>query len=91
MKFLDVIQHTSADYLGLMEDHLEGRRIGFRYIRPFTEKGEIPTLRECGEGLVLLGGGRWGTAGQRDLPAVVASPPLPIRRPAGVVQRSNRR
>jgi GMP synthase-like glutamine amidotransferase len=70
MKFLDVIQHTSADYLGLMEDHLEGRRIGFRYIRPFTEKGEIPTLRECGEGLVLLGGGPWGTAGERDLPTL---------------------
>jgi GMP synthase-like glutamine amidotransferase len=70
MKHLDVIQHTSADYLGLMEDHLEGRRIGFRYIRPFTEKGEIPTLRECGEGLVLLGGGPWGTAGERDLPTL---------------------
>lgn len=70
MKFLDVIQHTSADYLGLMEDHLEGRRIGFRYIRPFTEKGEIPTLRECGEGLILLGGGPWGTAGERDLPTL---------------------
>ena len=27
MNFLHAIQHTSADYLGLMEDHLEGRRI----------------------------------------------------------------
>jgi len=70
MRLLDVIQHTSADYLGLMEDHLEGRRIGFRYIRPFTEKGRIPELRECGEGLVLLGGGPWGTAGSRDLPTL---------------------
>ena len=24
MNSLNVIQHTSADYLGLMEDHLEG-------------------------------------------------------------------
>lgn len=70
MKFLDVIQHTSADYLGLMEDHLEGRRIGFRYVRPFTEKGQVPSLGECGEGLILLGGGPWGTAGGRDLPTL---------------------
>jgi GMP synthase-like glutamine amidotransferase len=67
---LDVIQHTSADYLGLMEDHLEGRRIRFRYIRPFTEKGRVPRLGECGDGLVLLGGGPWGSAGVRDLPTL---------------------
>lgn len=70
MQVLDVIQHTSADYLGLMEDHLEGRRIGFRYIRPFTEKGRIPDLKDCGSGLVLLGGGPWGSAGGRDLPTL---------------------
>jgi GMP synthase-like glutamine amidotransferase len=70
MKALEVIQHTSADYLGLMEDHLEGRRIRFRYIRPFTEKGRIPAPSECGDGLVLLGGGPWGTAGTRDLPGL---------------------
>jgi len=70
MRFLDVIQHTSADYLGLMEDHLEGRRIGFRYIRPFTEKGRVPGFEECGDALVLLGGGPWGSAGSRDLPTL---------------------
>jgi GMP synthase-like glutamine amidotransferase len=70
MKALDVIQHTSADYLGLMEDHLEGRRIRFRYTRPFTEKGRIPAPSDCGDGLVLLGGGPWGTAGGRDLPTL---------------------
>lgn len=70
MQVLDVIQHTSADYLGLMEDHLEGRRIGFRYHRPFTEKGRIPAFSECGDGLVLLGGGPWGTAGDRNLPTL---------------------
>ncbi len=70
MNNLDVIQHTSADYLGLMEDHLEGRRIRFRYIRPFTEKGRIPPPAECGDGLILLGGGPWGTAGARDLPSL---------------------
>jgi len=70
MKALDVIQHTSADYLGLMEDHLEGRRIGFRYVRPFTEKGRLPTPEECGDALFLLGGGPWGSAGGRDLPTL---------------------
>jgi GMP synthase-like glutamine amidotransferase len=70
MNSLEVIQHTSADYLGLMEDHFEGRRIRFRYIRPFTERGRIPPPAECGDGLVLLGGGPWGTAGGRDLPTL---------------------
>lgn len=70
MKALDVIQHTSADYLGLMEDHLEGRRIRFRYIRPFTEQGRIPDPAECGDGLILLGGGPWGTAGGRNVPSL---------------------
>jgi len=70
MKALDVIQHTSADYLGLMEDHLEGRRIRFLYHRPFTERGRIPKPADCGDGLILLGGGPWGTAGGRDVPTL---------------------
>jgi len=67
---LNVIQHTSADYLGLMEDHLEGRRIGFRYFRPFTEQGRIPGSADQADGLILLGGGPWGSAGGRDLPGL---------------------
>ena len=63
MKYLTVIQHTSAGYLGLMEDHLEGRRIRFNYHRPFTESGKVPPFSEVGDGLVLLGGGPWGSAG----------------------------
>ncbi len=70
MKKLTVLQHTSAEYLGLIEDHLEGRRIRFRYIRPFTGAVAIPTLEEVGDGLVLLGGGPWGSAGERDLPTL---------------------
>jgi len=70
LKTLDVVQHTSADYLGLMEDHLEGRRIRFRYYRPFTEKGRVPAPAEVQDGLVLLGGGPWGSAGQRDVPTL---------------------
>ena len=70
MKQLTVIQHTSADYLGLIEDHLEGRRIRFHYHRPFTEAGVVPAFDAVGDGLVLLGGGPWGTAGTRDLPTL---------------------
>lgn len=72
MNILHVIQHTSADYLGLMEDHLEGRRIRFRYFRPFTEQGSVPQPGEVSDGLVLLGGGPWGSAGQRDVPTLAA-------------------
>jgi GMP synthase-like glutamine amidotransferase len=70
MNLLHVIQHTSADYLGLMEDHLEGRRIRFRYFRPFTEQGTIPQPGEYSDGLVLLGGGPWGSTGGRDVPTL---------------------
>jgi len=70
MNLLHVVQHTSADYLGLMEDHLEGRRIRFRYFRPFTEDGALPAPGESCDGLVLLGGGPWGSAGGRDVPTL---------------------
>jgi GMP synthase-like glutamine amidotransferase len=70
MNLLNVLQHTSADYLGLMEDHLEGRRIRFRYFRPFTEQGTVPGPGDGCDGLVLLGGGPWGSAGSRDVPTL---------------------
>jgi GMP synthase-like glutamine amidotransferase len=70
MNILNVVQHTSADYLGLMEDHLEGRRIRFRYFRPFTEQGSIPSAGDVCDGLFLLGGGPWGSAGGRDVPTL---------------------
>jgi GMP synthase-like glutamine amidotransferase len=70
MNLLNVVQHTSADYLGLMEDHLEGRRIRFRYFRPFTEQGTVPGPGDECDGLVLLGGGPWGSAGGRDVPTL---------------------
>ena len=70
MNLLHVVQHTSADYLGLMEDHFEGRRIRFRYFRPFTEDGALPGPGEACDGLVLLGGGPWGSAGGRDVPTL---------------------
>ena len=70
MKLVHVVQHTSAEYLGLIEDHLEGRGIRFRYARPFTSKGALPPADALRDGLILLGGGPWGSAGARDLPTL---------------------
>ena len=71
MKTVHVVQHTSAEYLGLLEDHLEGRGIRFRYHRPFAAKGALPAADALADGLILLGGGPWGSAGSsRDLPTL---------------------
>lgn len=67
---LHVIQHTSAEYLGLIEDHLEGRGVRFRYCRPFAGSAPLPRADALGDGLVLLGGGPWGSAGARDVPTL---------------------
>ena len=67
---LQVLQHTSAEYLGLMEDHLEGRSIRFRYCRPFTGGTPLPKAESVDDGLILLGGGPWGSAGGRDVPTL---------------------
>lgn len=67
---VQVVQHTSAEYLGLIEDHLEGRSIRFRYHRPFTGKVPLPKPEALGAGLILLGGGPWGSAGARDVPTL---------------------
>ncbi len=70
MNVVAVVQHTSAEYLGLMEDHLEGRRIRFQYFRPFTSGGKLPAADLPADALILLGGGPWGTCGFRDLPTL---------------------
>lgn len=72
MKTLHVVQHTSAEFLGLIEDHLEGRGVRFQYSRPFTSDGSLPLAGTLRDGLVLLGGGPWGSAGTRDLPTLAA-------------------
>jgi GMP synthase-like glutamine amidotransferase len=69
MNVVAVIQHTSGEYLGLMEDHLEGRRIRFQYFRPFAA-GKLPANDLPADALMLLGGGPWGAAGTRDLPTL---------------------
>ncbi|MGB5578544.1 MAG: hypothetical protein WBM88_14140, partial [Woeseiaceae bacterium] len=42
MNVVAVVQHTSGEYLGLMEDHLEGRQIRFQYFRPFAGGRKLP-------------------------------------------------
>jgi GMP synthase-like glutamine amidotransferase len=70
MRTVQVVQHTSAEYLGLIEDHLEGRGVRFRYNRPFATDGALPLAGTTQDGLILLGGGPWGAAGERDLPTL---------------------
>lgn len=72
MRTVQVVQHTSAEYLGLVEDHLEGRGVRFRYNRPFATDGALPVAGTVEDGLILLGGGPWGSAGVRDLPTLAA-------------------
>ena len=73
MKFLSVIQHTQSEFLGHIEDHLEGRGIRFGYHRPFTGGGHLPDVSTIGDGLILVGSGPWGTATQgRLLPTLDA-------------------
>ncbi|MCB1547890.1 MAG: hypothetical protein KDJ41_08685 [Hyphomicrobiaceae bacterium] len=73
MRYLSVIQHTHSDWLGLIEDHLEGRGIRFGYARPFATGGTLPDVETIGDGLILLAGGPWGAApGPRQLPTLDA-------------------
>ncbi len=70
MNVVAVVQHTSGEYIGLIEDHLEGRRIRFQYFRPFAGGGKLPAADLPADALILLGGGPWGTSGTRDLPTL---------------------
>jgi GMP synthase-like glutamine amidotransferase len=65
-----VLQHNSAEYLGLIEDHLEGRNVRFRYCRPFAGKNPFPKPEALEDGLIVLGGGPWGSAGERNVPTL---------------------
>ena len=72
MNVVAVVQHTAGEYLGLIEDHLEGRRIRFQYFRPFAGGRKLPQPDVPADALILLGGGPWGSAGARDLPTLAA-------------------
>ncbi len=70
MNVVAVVQHTAGEYLGLIEDHFEHRRIRFQYFRPFAGGGKLPAHDVPADALLLLGGGPWGSAGTRDLPTL---------------------
>jgi GMP synthase-like glutamine amidotransferase len=70
MKTLCVLQHVEADYLGLLEDHFEGRNIRFQYCRPFTPGSKIPASAEGYAGLVLLGAGPQGVVSGGLIPSL---------------------
>lgn len=72
MKTLFVVQHTDSEFLGRMEDHLEGRGIRFNYLRPHTGPGQLPLSARFVDGLVLLGGGPWSASGDPRLPTLDA-------------------
>ncbi len=68
MQTIAVLQQTDAEHLGLVEDHLEGRNIRFRYVRPehdsdWVRKAELPK-----DGLILLGGAPYGTVSTPKIP-----------------------
>jgi len=69
-KSLYVLQHTDSEYLGLVEDHLEGRNIRFVYMRPHTAGGRLPATVQFTDGMFVLGGGPWGAVGDRALPTL---------------------
>ena len=71
MKTVFALQHTHSEFLGLMEDHLEGRGIRFRYVRPFVD-GAVPDGPAQAAGLFLLGGGPWGAVSAPVLPSLAA-------------------
>jgi len=70
MKTVCVIQHTETEYLGLMEDHLEGRNIRFLYSRPFAAGGTLPEAVDGLDGLILLGAGPYGIVSGHLLPSM---------------------
>jgi GMP synthase-like glutamine amidotransferase len=70
MKNICVIQHTEAEFLGLMEDHFEGRNIRFHYNRPFAAGAIMPAGCEGYDGLMLLGGGPYGIVSGPLLPSL---------------------
>lgn len=72
MKTLCVIQHTDAEFLGLMEDHFESRAIRFQYVRPLTPGGSVPAGAGDFDGLVLLGAGPRGIVSGDLVPSLAA-------------------
>lgn len=62
MKTVLVIQHSQSEHLGLLEHHLEGRRIAFHYCRPFVSPNQLPKDASDYDGVFFLPGGPFGLA-----------------------------
>ena len=72
MRTLCVLQHTEAEFLGLLEDHFENRAIRFHYVRPFTPGARMPADAAGFDGLVLLGAAPYGVVSGMLLPSLAA-------------------
>jgi GMP synthase-like glutamine amidotransferase len=70
MKTVCVLQHVEAEYLGLMEDHFEGRNIRFHYLRPFTPGAIMPPSAEGFAALIILGAGPKGVVSGSLIPSL---------------------
>lgn len=72
MKTLCVLQHTEAEFLGLMEDHFERRSVRFQYVRPFTPGAAVPSNAHGFDGLVVLGAGPFGIVSGHLVPSLAS-------------------
>jgi len=72
MKTVCVLQHVEAEYLGLIEDHLEARAIRFHYSRPFVPGGRVPPDASGFDGLIILGAGPLGVVSGPLVPSLGA-------------------
>ena len=72
MRTVAVLQNTDFEHLGLIEDHLEGRNIRFRYVRPAHDRNWLRSIELPKDGLILLGAAPWGTVSTQKLPLLDA-------------------
>ena len=61
MKTIAVLQNTASEHLGNIEDHLEGRNIRFRYVRPANDPNWEAKMALPKDGLIVLGAAPYGT------------------------------
>ena len=61
MKTIAVLQNTASEHLGNIEDHLEGRNIRFRYVRPANDPDWEAKMALPNDGLIVLGAAPYGT------------------------------
>ena len=70
MRTIAVLQNTDSEHLGLVEDHLEGRNIRFRYVRPAHDSDWVRKAEMPKDGLILLGAAPYGTVSEPKMPLI---------------------